>query len=63
MKVVITLEDTPKGIYPVVQWTGNDVTDNVHESLSMNLAAQVAYMIRDYATTGVLKVADKAEFQ
>lgn len=62
MKVVITLEDTPRGVYPMIQWTGNDVTDHVHTSLSMNLAAQFANLLKQYTSTGALKVTDEHKF-
>lgn len=63
MKVIITLEDTPQGIYPIVAWQDNGITDHLHDSLSMILAAQVAEMIRTSATLGALKVVHHGNIQ
>lgn len=63
MKVIITIEDTYKGVYPVIAWDGNGITDHLSDSLSMLLAAQVAALIKESATKGALKVADRSEFQ
>lgn len=59
MKVTITLDDTADGIYPVVSWVGNGITDNLEQSISMTLAAQIAYLIRRSAQVGALKVVDQ----
>jgi hypothetical protein len=61
MKVVIILEDYPQGIFPTVKWTGNGTTDHLSDSLSMNLAAQVAEMIKRSAELGILKVIDPSK--
>lgn len=63
MKVIITLEDTYTGIYPVISWDGNDITDNVHQSLSMKVAAQLAELIKESARVGALRVSSRSEFQ
>lgn len=62
MKVIITLEDTPTGVYPVISWDGNDVTDHLHHSLSMALATQFANMVKAQADIGTLKVTGPHEF-
>lgn len=59
MKVVIILEDTTDGVYPIVSWEDNGVTDHVHQSLSMNLAAQLANAMRISSQAGALKVVEK----
>lgn len=59
MKIVYIIEDTTKGIYPEVRWQGNGVTDNIETSLSMNLAAQISYLIRRSVEVGALKVVDR----
>jgi hypothetical protein len=63
MKVTIVIEDTYKGVYPVISWDGNGITDHMSDSLSMLLAAQVAHLIKESATKGALKVTDRSEFQ
>ena len=63
MKVTITIEDTHQGIYPVMYWQDNGVTDHAFNSLSMLLAAQVAEMIKQSATVGALKVTNSSHFQ
>lgn len=59
MKVVIILEDTPHGIYPVMSWEGNGITDHLSDSLSMILSAQIANMMRISSQSGALKVVEK----
>jgi hypothetical protein len=56
LKVLITLEDTPQGIFPIVQWQDNGITDHITDSLSMNLAAQLSYTLKEYARVGAIKV-------
>lgn len=63
MKVTIVLEDTYKGVYPVISWDGNGITDHLSDSLSMLIAAQFANLIKESSTVGGLKVADRSEFQ
>jgi len=58
MKVIITIEDTTDGVYPVVKWDDNGVTDHLSSSLSMNLAAQFASMLKRYAELKTIKVVD-----
>jgi hypothetical protein len=58
MKVLIMIEDTPKGVATEFRWMGNDVTDHQESSLSLNLAAQVAQLIRDRCSVGSLVLDD-----
>jgi hypothetical protein len=60
VRVEIVLEDTTKGVYPVIRWAGNGVCDNYALSLSMNLAAQFAYTLKEYGRVGALKVLEKS---
>lgn len=61
MKVIIILEDFPQGIFPTIAWDGNGVTDHLSDSLSMNLAAQFAEMIKKSSQLGALKVIDPSK--
>jgi hypothetical protein len=59
MKVMIILEDTTQGIFPTVKWQGNGVTDNIETSISMTMAAQIAYLLRRATEIGALKIVDQ----
>jgi hypothetical protein len=56
LKVLITLEDTTQGIFPIIQWQNNGITDHMSDSLSMALAAQLSYTLKEYARVGAIKV-------
>ena len=56
MKVVIILEDTPKGIYPEIRWRGNGCCDNPMDSISLHIATTVAKQIEESAKAHALRV-------
>lgn len=61
MKVIIVLEDTPNGIFPVISWEDNGITDHISDSISMILAAQLADALRIYSAAGALRVVEKGK--
>lgn len=56
MKVVIILEDAPKGIYPEVRWKGNGCCDHPPESISMHIATLLVKQIEELTKAGALVV-------
>jgi hypothetical protein len=56
MKATFTIEDTPQGIYPVLQWDGNGCCDNLHDSIAMHLMADLTAMIKKAEGMKILKV-------
>jgi hypothetical protein len=46
VRIVITIEDTEKGVRVGTEWGSNGVTDNMLQSLAMNFAASLALNIR-----------------
>lgn len=63
MRVTIIIDDTERGIFPVIKWEDNGCTDHLATSLGMNLAAQFANMVREYSKKGILKVVGTQDFQ
>ena len=60
MKVVIILQDTPKGIYPEIRWRGNGCCDNPMDSISLHLATTFTKQFEELEKAGVI-VLDKTE--
>lgn len=60
MKVVLVLQDTPKGIYPEVRWRGNGCCDNPMDSISMHLITNFVKQFEELEKAGVIHL-DKAE--
>jgi hypothetical protein len=58
MRATFTIEDTPQGIYPVLKWEGNGCCDNLHESITMHLMADLAAMIKKAEDMKILRVVD-----
>lgn len=56
MIVQFTIQDTPKGIYPVLKWAGNGTTDHPASSLSMHLIAHLVKHIEELDKKGMLKI-------
>lgn len=60
MKVVIILQDTPKGIYPEIRWRGNGCCDNPMDSISLHLATTFTKQFEELEKAGAI-VLDKTE--
>lgn len=58
MKATFTIEDTPQGIAPVLKWEVNGCCDNLHESLTMHLMADLASNIKKLDQLKVLRVVE-----
>lgn len=56
MKAYLILEDTHKGVDVEVRWEGSGLTDNLHQSLSMNLLANLVEDIRKMAKVGAIRL-------
>ena len=61
MKVLIILEDAPKGVYPEIRWEGNGCCDNPSDSISMHLATALAREVQNQAKLGTLKVVKESD--
>ena len=61
MKATFTIEDTPKGIFPVLTWHGNGCSDHLADSIAMHLMADLAAKIQQCEKLGVLKVITEAD--
>lgn len=61
MKIIFTVEDTPKGIHPMLEWEDNGITDHMASSISMHIAHQMVMVIKKLETLGVLKVTDDSD--
>ena len=56
MKYIVILEDTPRGVRAVCSVTGNDVTDNVLESLAGKVLTNWTIQLKELEEKGLLVV-------
>lgn len=56
MKVLIILEDCPKGIYPEIRWKNNGCCDHPPESISMHIATLLVKQIEELTKAGALVI-------
>jgi hypothetical protein len=56
MKVVVILQDTPKGVYPEVRWRGNGCCDNPMDSISLHLVTTFVKQFEELEKSGVIRL-------